>query len=70
MAMLMQNQALFLTHLSETRKEFADMKKELDLIKALLIRHEEMLQKLPEAIREKIGDGRNAAPMDHNRTRR
>ena len=55
MALLMQNQAQFLTHLSETRKEFADMKKELDLIKALLIRHEETLQKLPEAIREKIG---------------
>ena len=55
MALLMQNQAQFLTHLSETRKEFADMKRELDLIKALLIRHEDTLQKLPEAIREKIG---------------
>jgi hypothetical protein len=54
-ALLMQNQTQFLTHLSETRKEFADMKKELDLIKALLIRHEDTLQKLPEAIREKIG---------------
>ena len=55
MSLLIQNQAQFLTHLSETRKEYADMKSELGLIKTLLIRHEETLQRLPEAIRDKIG---------------
>jgi len=62
MAMLMQNQAQFLVHLTETRhelaesrKEFARIEKDLDTIKAVLVRHETMLEKLPEAIREKIG---------------
>ena len=66
MAMLMQNQAQFLTHLSETRqdlaesrKEFARIEKDLDMIKAVLVRHETMLEKLPEAIREKIGFKQN-----------
>jgi septal ring factor EnvC (AmiA/AmiB activator) len=62
MAMLMKNQAQFLAHLSESRREFAEFRKdigriekELDTIKAVLVRHETMLEKLPEAIREKIG---------------
>ena len=55
MALLIQNQAEFLTHLTETRLAFARMEKDLDTIKAVLVRHETMLEKLPEAIREKIG---------------
>ena len=54
-ATLIQNQAQFLTHLTETRLAFARMEKDLDMIKAVLVRHETMLEKLPEAIREKIG---------------
>ena len=62
MAMLMQNQAQFLAQLSESRRElaesrktFARIEKDLDTIKAVLVRHETLLEKLPEAIREKIG---------------
>ncbi len=55
LAQLMHNQAVFVSHLDEDRQRFARIEKDLDLIKALLIKHEEMLQKLPEAIREKIG---------------
>jgi hypothetical protein len=40
---------------AESRKEFAEIRKELETIKAVLVRHETMLEKLPEAIREKIG---------------
>jgi len=55
MAMLIQNQAQFLIHLAETRKTFDRIEKDLDAIKAVLVRHEGILEKLPEAIREKIG---------------
>jgi hypothetical protein len=55
MTMLIQNQAAFLSHLDEDRQRFARIERDLDLIKALLLKHEDMLQKLPEAIRDKIG---------------
>ena len=59
MAMLIQNQALFVNQMSSlaTRSDerFARIEKGLDLIKGLLIKHEDTLQKLPEAIRDKIG---------------
>ncbi len=55
MTMLIQNQAAFLSHLGEDRQRFARIERDLDLIKALLLKHEDMLQKLPEAIRDKIG---------------
>jgi hypothetical protein len=55
MALLLQNQARFVSHIDEDRQRFARIERELDAIKAILIRHEEILQKLPEAIREKIG---------------
>jgi predicted nucleic acid-binding Zn-ribbon protein len=69
MALLLNNQAAlvaqhtsFLSEMAEIRKEFAEARKEfaeirkdLDTIKAVLIRHETMLEKLPEAIRDKIG---------------
>lgn len=59
---LIQNQAQFVGQLSETNKrlaqsdeKFGRIEKDLDLIKALLLQHEDTLKKLPEAIREKIG---------------
>jgi len=55
LAHLIQNQAQFIAHLDENRQRFTRIERDLDLIKALLIKHEEMLAKLPEAIREKIG---------------
>ena len=59
MAMLIQNQALFVNQMSSlaTRSDerFARIEKDLDLIKGLLIKHEDTLRKLPEAIRDKIG---------------
>ena len=68
-ALLVHNQAAlvaqhtaFVAHLDEDRQRFARIERDLDSIKALLIRHEEMLQKLhemlrklPDAIKEKIG---------------
>jgi hypothetical protein len=55
LAVLLHNQAQFVAHLDEDRQRFARIERDLDLIKALLLKHEEILQKLPEAIREKIG---------------
>ena len=62
MALLIHNQAAlmaqhtqFLTQFEETRQTFARMEKDLETIKSVLVRHESMLEKLPEAIREKIG---------------
>src|SRR5712691_8652598 len=52
MAMLIQNQAQFLIHLAETRKTFDRIEKDLDAIKAVLVRQEGILEKLPEAIHE------------------
>ena len=54
-AQLLQNQAQFVAQVSEDRQRFARIEKDLDLIKALLIKHEEKLEKLTDAIREKIG---------------
>lgn len=36
-------------------ERFARIEAELEAIKAILLRHEQMLQNLPEAIRQKIG---------------
>jgi hypothetical protein len=55
LAHLIQNQAQFVAHLDEDRQRFSRIERDLELIKALLIKHEEILQKLPEAIRDKIG---------------
>lgn len=55
LAALLHNQAQFVAHLDEDRQRFARIERDLDLIKALLLKHEETLHKLPEAIREKIG---------------
>jgi hypothetical protein len=62
MALLLHNQAAlvaqhtsFMSEMAEARKEFAEIRTELNTIKAVLVRHETILEKLPEAIREKIG---------------
>ncbi len=55
MALLIQNQAAFVAHLDEDRQRFSRIERDLELIKALLIKHEEILEKLPDAIKEKIG---------------
>jgi len=54
-ALLLHNQAAFTAHLDEDRQRFARIERDLDLIKALLVKHEEILQKLQESIRDKIG---------------
>lgn len=55
MAALIQNQATFVSNLNETNQRFARIERELEQIKSILIRHEQLLAGLPEAIREKIG---------------
>jgi hypothetical protein len=54
LAHLIQNQAQFVAHLDEDRQRFNRIERDLELIKAMLHRHEEILQKLPGAIRDKI----------------
>ena len=36
-------------------EELVEFRKELEMIKAVLLRHEAILEKMPDAIREKIG---------------
>jgi hypothetical protein len=62
MALLLHNQAVFVSHIDEDRQRFARIEKDLEEIKALVMqhneilkRHENILQELPEAIRQKIG---------------
>ena len=54
-ALLIQTQAEFVKDLAETRKSFAAIERDLETIKAVLVRHETTLEKLTEAIRDKIG---------------
>ena len=58
MTLLVQNQAAYLSDRRETQKEFARIRRELEEIKARLIRLEQILAGLPEAIgdiRQRIG---------------
>ena len=62
MALLIRNQAAFeasqiksAEQWKETEKTFMEIRKELDAIKAILARHELILQALTDAIRQKIG---------------
>ena len=55
MTLLIQNQAAFVSHMRETQEEFALIRRRLDQIEALLVRHEHILTDLPEAIRQKVG---------------
>ena len=54
-ALLIQNQAQFLVHLAEIRQTVARIDSQFETIKAVLVRHETTLEKLAEAVREKIG---------------
>ena len=54
-ALLIQNQAAFVGDMRENYKQMAEIRRDLEQIKAILIRHEHILANLPEAIREKIG---------------
>jgi hypothetical protein len=55
MAVLINNQAQFLSQMLEVTREFTEIKERLTRIEAILLRHEVMLEELPEAVREKIG---------------
>lgn len=54
-ALLINNQAAFLSRVSAVDERFSRIETELADIKAILLRHEQMLQTLPDAIRQKIG---------------
>ncbi len=58
-AILIQNQPSFLSQMMEMNRisseRFARIEEELANIRAILLRHEQILQGLPETIREKIG---------------
>jgi hypothetical protein len=59
MAMLIQNQAAFLGRLSEMERvsseRFARIETDIATILRVLSEHSRMLERLPEAVREKIG---------------
>ena len=55
MALLIQNQAAFVGDMRENYKQFAEIRRDLEQIKSILLRHEHTLNELPEAIRQKIG---------------
>jgi hypothetical protein len=51
-ALLEHNHAVYLSQREEDRKR---IERQLEAIMALLMKHEEILQKLPDVIKEKIG---------------
>jgi hypothetical protein len=55
LATMLHNQAVFVSHLDEDRQRFTRIERDLDDIKALLLKHEAMLQKLADTVRDKIG---------------
>ena len=62
MATLLTNQAAFLSQLADNNKaraeadlRFARIERDLDEIKALLLRHDRLLARLPDAVSRKIG---------------
>jgi CMP-N-acetylneuraminic acid synthetase len=67
MAMLIQNQAAFVSRLAETNRRsderFSRIEEEQKQIKAILLRHEQMLQALPKAVRQKTGFKRQSLPL-------
>jgi hypothetical protein len=55
MTLLIQTQAQFVSELAETRKQYAEIRQDLETIKAILARHETLIQELRQAIRDTIG---------------
>ncbi|HEY3131547.1 MAG TPA: hypothetical protein VGL91_18980 [Acidobacteriota bacterium] len=53
--LLIQNQALFQSEMSQAFREMREMKEKLDVIEKILIQHSQTLAGLPEAIRQKVG---------------
>ena len=54
-ANLMQTQAIFLESMAKMKIEILAIHEELNEIKAILLRHERILNELPEALKQKIG---------------
>ncbi|MBI2820656.1 MAG: hypothetical protein HYX74_00395 [Acidobacteria bacterium] len=54
MALLIQNQAAFVSSLRETHEDIAKIKADLEQIKTILIQHSQILSGLPEAIRRRL----------------
>lgn len=54
-ALLIQNQAAFLVSSREIEEWRRKVDKQFEEIKAILLRHERILNQLPEIIRQKIG---------------
>lgn len=54
MALLIQNQATFVAEMVDIRRDMAKIWRDIEEIKAILIRHEHILANLTDAIREKI----------------
>ena len=55
LATLIQNQAILVQNQARLAGDMAEIRRDFEQIKAILIRHEQLLANLPEAIREKIG---------------
>ncbi len=59
MAMLIQNQVAFLSRMSEIERtsseRFGRIEQDMSAILRLLAEHSRLLERLPEAVREKIG---------------
>lgn len=57
--MLIQNQAAFLGRMAEmertTSERFARLGEEMVAIRRILLEHSRLLERLPEAVRDKIG---------------
>ncbi|HEV8132675.1 MAG TPA: hypothetical protein VGQ81_15620 [Acidobacteriota bacterium] len=53
--LLIQNQALFQSEMTQAFREMREMKEKLDTIEKILIQHSQILAGLPEAIRQKVG---------------
>ena len=49
---LIKNQARFVSHLDEDRQRFARIERDLDLIKALLLKHDEVLKNQDETLKK------------------
>ena len=55
LATLINNQALFVGQLARVDERFARIEAELTAIRTILLHHEQILEALPEAIRQKVG---------------
>ena len=55
LATLITNQARFVSQLARMDDRFARIESELGAIKNILVHHGQMLESLPEAIRQEIG---------------